>query len=93
MGEREIGAFLTHLATEKQVSASTQNQAMNAILFLYRHVLARPDRARPRHCSGKAKPAAPDRSVAGRGESDFLEYAGCYAVMRDSDVRERLESD
>lgn len=42
MGEPEIAAFLTHLATVKNVSASTQNQALHAILFLYRHVLARP---------------------------------------------------
>ena len=35
----EIGQFLTHLATTQQVSASTQNQAFSAILFLYRHVL------------------------------------------------------
>jgi integron integrase len=39
MGEREIAAFLTHLATERRVSASTQNQALAALLFLYRHVL------------------------------------------------------
>jgi integron integrase len=42
MGEAEIGAFLTHLATERQVSASTQNQALQAILFLYNHVLGQP---------------------------------------------------
>jgi integron integrase len=41
MGEAEIAAFLTHLANERDVSASTQNQAMHAILFLYRHVLSR----------------------------------------------------
>lgn len=39
MGIPEIGQFLTHLASEKEVSASTQNQAFSAILFLYRHVL------------------------------------------------------
>jgi integron integrase len=39
MGASEVGAFLTHLATERQVSASTQNQAKSAILFLYKHVL------------------------------------------------------
>lgn len=39
MGKPEIEAFLTHLATERDVAASTQNQAMSAILFLYRHVL------------------------------------------------------
>ncbi|NKB16867.1 MAG: integron integrase [Pseudanabaena sp. CRU_2_10] len=39
MGVPEIEAFLTHLAVEGQVAASTQNQAFNAILFLYREVL------------------------------------------------------
>jgi len=39
MGKIEIEAFLTHLAVEKNVAPSTQNQAFNAILFLYREVL------------------------------------------------------
>ncbi len=39
MGGPEISAFLTSLAVEGHVSASTQNQAMNALFFLYRHVL------------------------------------------------------
>lgn len=39
MGKVEIDAFLSHLATDGKVSASTQNQAFNAILFLYREVL------------------------------------------------------
>ena len=39
MGEVEIGRFLSALATELQVSASTQNQALNALLFLYKEVL------------------------------------------------------
>jgi len=41
MGEREVGQFLTSLATESKVSASTQNQALCALLFLYRQVLGR----------------------------------------------------
>jgi integron integrase len=41
MGAKEIQAFLNFLATREQVSASTQNQALNAILFLYRSVLER----------------------------------------------------
>jgi len=41
MGVAEVRAFLTHLANERNVSASTQNQALNALLFLYRHVLDR----------------------------------------------------
>jgi integron integrase len=39
MGASEVEDFLTHLAVERHVSASTQNQALGAILFLYRHVL------------------------------------------------------
>lgn len=39
MGAKEVEAFLTHLAVESNVSASTQNQARSALLFLYKHVL------------------------------------------------------
>lgn len=39
MGAEEIQAFITHLATQRIVSASTQNQALSAIMFLYRHIL------------------------------------------------------
>jgi len=41
MAEPEINAFLTHLAMKEKVSASTQNQALSALLFLYRHVIGR----------------------------------------------------
>jgi integron integrase len=41
MGAAEINAFLTHLAVKEQVGASTQNQALCALLFLYRQVLNR----------------------------------------------------
>ena len=39
MGAKEVEAFLTMLATERHVSASTHNQALSALLFLYREVL------------------------------------------------------
>lgn len=39
MGVQEINQFLNHLVSERKVSGSTQNQALSAILFLYRHVL------------------------------------------------------
>lgn len=42
LGEAEVRDFLTHLATVLNVSASTQNQALNALVFLYREVLHRP---------------------------------------------------
>ena len=40
MGAAEVSAFLSWLATERNVAAATQNQALSALLFLYKHVLA-----------------------------------------------------
>jgi len=39
MGKKEIEAFLSHLAVKQKVAASTQRQALNAIVFLYKKVL------------------------------------------------------
>jgi site-specific recombinase XerD len=39
MGAEEVTAFLSWLATERNVAAATQNQALSALLFLYKHVL------------------------------------------------------
>jgi site-specific recombinase XerD len=39
MGGKEIEAFITHLAVERHVATATQNQALSAILFLYKYVL------------------------------------------------------
>lgn len=60
MGAQEVRAFLTMLATQRNVSVSTHNQALSALLFLYRHVLGvalpwlddlkRPTRARRIPC-------------------------------------------
>ncbi len=41
MSEPEINAFLTHLAVKEHVSASTQNQALASLLYLYRNVIGR----------------------------------------------------
>lgn len=41
MGKAEVERFLTHLAVERNVAASTQNQALSAIVFLYKEVLGR----------------------------------------------------
>jgi site-specific recombinase XerD len=38
-GEAKIEAFLTHLAVDQSIAPSTQNQAMNALVFLYKQVL------------------------------------------------------
>ena len=42
MGTEEIRAFLTYLAVQGRVAASTQHGALNALVFLYRHVLRLP---------------------------------------------------
>jgi integrase len=42
MGAVEVTAFLNHLAVERRVAAATQNQALAALLFLYREVLEQP---------------------------------------------------
>ncbi|MCA1675068.1 MAG: phage integrase N-terminal SAM-like domain-containing protein [Actinobacteria bacterium] len=42
LGESQVGEFFTHLAVDRKVSASTQNQALNALVFLYKAVLERP---------------------------------------------------
>jgi integron integrase len=42
MAEPEVAAFLSHLAVERLVAPNTQAQALNALVFLYRHVLQRP---------------------------------------------------
>ena len=42
LAEKEVRDFLVYLAVERRVAASTQNQALNALVFLYRHVLGKP---------------------------------------------------
>ena len=42
MGKNEIETFLSHLAVQQNVAASTQRQALNAIVFLYKKVLDMP---------------------------------------------------
>src|SRR2546423_10468374 len=42
LGHAEVMAFLQHLAVERQVTASTQNQALNALVFFYQHILRQP---------------------------------------------------
>ena len=42
MGKAEVEAFLTHLAVERHVAASTQKQALSALIFLYQYVIQKP---------------------------------------------------
>jgi integron integrase len=56
MREQEVTAFLTHLARDGGVAASTQNQALSALLFLYKEVL-RQDLGWPEDVERAKKPA------------------------------------
>jgi len=59
MGKAEIEAFLSYLATQRKVSASTQRQALNALVFLYRDVLDRPVQDRLEPVRAKRRPSLP----------------------------------
>lgn len=68
MGLQELQQFLAHLAIEKHVAASTQNKALSAILFLYRHVLETPIEIPPMSFAPKnpkpCPPSSPPRKPA-----------------------------
>lgn len=69
MGATEVTAFLTHLATHRRVSPSTQNQAASALTFLYREILGRDlalDRGIVRAKRSKRLPVVLSRSEARR---------------------------
>ena len=82
MGSAEVNAFLTHLAVEEQVSASTQNQALAVLLFLYRDLLDRDldlegvVRARTRQRVPVVLSEAEVREVRGRLEGEPALVAG-----------------
>jgi len=59
MGEREVRAFLSYLATERDVAPATQNQALNALVFLYKAVLERPLGEIPGTVRAKKRPRLP----------------------------------
>ncbi|WP_281183017.1 site-specific integrase [Billgrantia gudaonensis] len=74
MGGPEVRAFLEHLAIQRHVAAATQNQALNAIVFLYRHVLEST-------CWAKALPAYAARWAEARGHSGTLPPLPGHAAM------------
>ncbi len=70
MDTPHIEAFLNHLAVKRQVSASTQNQAFSAILFLYKHVLHKPLSAKIDALRAKTSRRLP--TVLSQGETQAL---------------------
>ena len=70
MDTPDIEAFLNHLAVKQQVSASTQNQAFSALLFLYKHVLDKPLSAKIEAL--RAKPSRRLPTVLSQSETKAL---------------------
>jgi site-specific recombinase XerD len=80
MGTGEVQVFLTHLALEEHISASTQNQALSALLFLYRNVLSQ--ELGPVD-SVRAKPSQHVPTVLSRAEVQAVlhEMSGIHLLM------------
>ncbi len=78
---QDVEQFLSHLAVERKVSASTQRQALNALVFLYRDVLDKPLGGKIQHIRSKRKPKLP--TVLGRDEINrfFRHIDGTHALM------------
>lgn len=66
MGEAEVADFLSFLALDRNVAVATQDQALNALVFLYRHVLEKPLGDLPGVCRAKRPKRLP--VVLGRDE-------------------------
>jgi site-specific recombinase XerD len=77
-GEREVLGFLAHLRLERGVAASTQTQALAALLFLYREVLGRPLQG----LGAIPRPRAPASASAGR-----VDAVGVELVLYGSGLR------
>ena len=78
---RDVERFLSDLAVRQKVAASTQRQAMNAIVFLYRDVLDIPLEGKIQAIRSKKKPNLP--TVLGKEEIAlfFKHIAGIHALM------------
>ena len=60
LGTKDVERFLSHLTMEKKLSASTQRQALNALVFLYKDVLHRPLEGEIAHIRSKLKQRVPN---------------------------------
>lgn len=81
MGKAEIDAFLSHLATHGKVSAATQNQAFNAILFLYRLVLDQPIEGQIEAVRAKRRPRFPVVMTQEEVRRVLAEMKGTHLLM------------
>jgi integron integrase len=81
LNSNDIERFLSHLALKREVSVSTQRQALNALIFLYREVLDIPLDKKIQPARSKKKPKLP--TVMGRDEVRLLFHhiTGIHALM------------
>ncbi|HWR69261.1 MAG TPA: phage integrase N-terminal SAM-like domain-containing protein, partial [Desulfomonilia bacterium] len=81
MGKVEIDSFLSYLATDLKVSASTQNQAFNALIFLYRSVLDQPVEGKIEAVRAKRHPRLPVVMTQEEVQGVFAEMKGTHLLV------------
>ena len=79
LAEGDVNRFLTHLAVKENVAASTQNQALAALLFLYEHVLEQP----LNRIEGVVRERRPKRLTGALAGAGFTaHWTGCGSLSR-----------
>jgi integron integrase len=81
LGAKDVERFLSHLATEGQVSASTQRQALNALIFLYRDVLLTPLAAEIAPVHSKRRQSPPTVLTQAEVQRLLAAMTGRHALM------------
>jgi integron integrase len=81
LGARDVERFLSYLAIEGQVSASTQRQALNALVFLYRDVLDKPLAAEIAPVRSKRQPRPPTVLTQAEVQRLLAAMTGRHALM------------
>src|SRR5882724_36907 len=81
LGATDVERFLSHLATEGQVSASTQRQALNALAFLYRDVLHQPLESEIAPARSKRHPRPPTVLTQAEVQRLLAAMRGRHALM------------
>src|SRR5918992_3865393 len=81
LGAKDVERFLSHLATEGQVSASTQRQALNALVFLYRDVLHKPLESEIAPVRSKRYPRPPTVLTQAEVQRLLATMTGKHALM------------
>lgn len=81
LGTQDVERFLSHLATEGKVSASTQRQALNALVFLYQNVLHQPLEGKIAPVRSKRRPRPPTVLTQAEVQRLLAAMTGKHALM------------